>query len=99
MKKLLIVGACILTLGACEKSEPPISTTEIICGAQPIQINVYNDYITANIGGKKIKLSQAESASGARYVHAETGDAFWNKGSDWMMVSSDGKQTMGCKTK
>ena len=82
-----------------EQVTPLAFATEFDCDGQPILLGIIGDQVALRMRGRDIMMTQAMSASGARFV-SEAGDGdeieFWEKGGE-AMLSINGTKLADCQ--
>lgn len=82
-----------------EQVTPLAFATEFDCDGQPILLGIIGDQVALRMRGRDIIMTQAMSASGARFV-SEAGDGdeieFWEKGGE-AMLSINGSKVADCQ--
>jgi membrane-bound inhibitor of C-type lysozyme len=83
-------------------AETPVATAIFKCqGGKSIDMTFYASSVDLKLSdGRSLKVPQAMSASGARYVNKDETFVFWNKGDTaFVTEGKDGKETYsGCAT-
>lgn len=91
MKRILLLSAVILSLGACEKPDDGITRRQ--CGDYLTEMTFSDDgeKMYAVINGDKLTLTNDVSASGAKFVGTlnDTSVVLWSKGENWIMILDD----------
>lgn len=76
---------------------PLAFATEFDCGGEPVLLGIIGDQIALRMRGRDIVMTQAVSASGARFIsEGEEQIEFWEKGGE-ATLSIDGSDVANCQ--
>src|SRR3954452_14575040 len=96
---VIFLGAPLLMIEQAPAANPTAKAKFACAGGKSIMAAFYSDSVELKLSdGRRLKVPQAMSGSGARYANADESFVFWNKGDTAFITEGKaGKETYsGC---